>query len=59
MEKQYVMPAPGLKVRDPQTRRHIADVGQWVPLDQFWLRRLADGDVVAATEPATPEESPK
>jgi hypothetical protein len=43
----FVMPAPGLKVRDPRTKRTIPDEGIEVPdTDSFWLRRLADGDVV-------------
>lgn len=56
MEQMFVSPAPGVKVRDPQTLRHIPDAGQLVPRDSFWLRRLADGDVVE--HQSRPDEEP-
>lgn len=42
----HVRPAPGLKVRDPITKRHLPDHGKEVPSSTYWLRRVADGDVV-------------
>jgi hypothetical protein len=45
-----VYPAPGLKVRDPETKTHLPAHGADVDSnDLFWARRLRDGDVV--TEP--------
>ena len=45
-----VYPAPGLKVRDPETKAHLPLHGLEIdPNDLFWARRLRDGDVV--TEP--------
>jgi hypothetical protein len=41
-----VKPAPGLKVRHPETKRHIPESGCDVPETSYWLRRLARGDVV-------------
>lgn len=43
-----VRPAPGLKVRDPHTKRHIADKpeGVEVPETTYWLRRIRAGDVL-------------
>ena len=53
----FVMPAPGLKVRDPKTKRHIPDEGIEVPdTDTFWNRRLADGDVVEFIPAEQPKE---
>ena len=49
----FVKPAPGLKVRHPETRQHIPDEGIEVPeTDTYWARRLMDGDVVLVTPPA-------
>ncbi|TWA90699.1 uncharacterized protein DUF2635 [Azospirillum brasilense] len=42
----YVKPKPGALVRDPVTRQPLPDTGAEVPSDQYWMRRLADGDVV-------------
>lgn len=43
----FVKPAPGLKVRDPQSMQHIPEAGLEVAdTDPFWARRLRDGDVV-------------
>jgi hypothetical protein len=47
----FVKPAEGLKVRDPDTRRHLPEEGAAVPRSTYWLRRLRDGDVVAASAP--------
>lgn len=52
----YVVPVPGISVRDPVTYEPVPAVGAWKPRDQFWLRRLADGDVVVGEPPAEPEE---
>jgi hypothetical protein len=49
------MPAPGRKVRNPVTRRHIPEEGIEVSeSDIFWCRRLIAGDVVLVelAEPA-------
>jgi hypothetical protein len=52
----FVTPAPGLKVRDPKSGLHLSADGQRVPRDSYWLRRLADGDVIEATAPAAAKE---
>jgi len=49
-------PEPRLKVRKP-IGKHLADAGEWVDRDSYWLRRLADGDVEEATPPAEPSAS--
>lgn len=44
----FVKPALGMKVRDPETRRHLPEAGAEVPPTTYWLRRLKAGDIVAA-----------
>jgi len=51
-------------VRDPITREPLPSDGACKPLDTYWCRRLADGDVVdaaAAIKPAltTVQRSPE
>jgi hypothetical protein len=48
----FVKPAEGIRVRDPVSRFHIPATGVEVPENQFWTRRLLDGDVVRADPPA-------
>lgn len=47
-DTKFVKPAPGLKVRNPETGLHLPDEGDQVPLTTYWRRRLKDGDVVDA-----------
>lgn len=51
MKTLYIKPAPGLKVRDPRTGEHLPEDGAEKPKIRYWLRRLADGDVVKASAP--------
>lgn len=53
MEPQtvFVKPAAGRNVRDPATKKHIPAEGIQVPRSSYWLRRLRDGDVLAAEAP--------
>ncbi|WP_303845274.1 DUF2635 domain-containing protein [Aeromonas sobria] len=41
----YLKPAPGLVIKKPDGSKLAAD-GEKVPRTSFWLKRLADGDVV-------------
>ena len=41
-----IKPRLGLLVRDPATYRPLALEGEDKPRDQYWMRRLRDGDVV-------------
>lgn len=45
MDQIFVKPAPDLKVRKP-VNGYLAPDGEWVNRETYWLRRLADGDVV-------------
>lgn len=52
-DRIFVKPAaPDLRVRDPDTGRHLPAEGAHVPRSQYWLRRLAAGDAVEAAPPA-------
>lgn len=43
-----VMPVAGRAVRDPLLRDLVPPEGRTVPRDEYWLRRLRDGDVTEA-----------
>ncbi len=48
-------PGTTLIVRVPNTFAVLPDAGEEVPETAYWLERLRQGDVIAATEPtATP-----
>jgi hypothetical protein len=52
MSTIYIKPtSPKIPVKDPETRRPLADEGEHKPKSPFWMRRLRDGDVVEATPP--------
>ena len=61
----YVVPAPGLKIRDPDLKDLLPDAGRDVPNTDYWQRRLRDGDVVievakkSAASPKIPDRSNK
>jgi hypothetical protein len=52
-ETMWVTPVPGRAARDPRTMQPLPPEGRSVPVhDQFWLRRVRDGDATASdTEP--------
>ena len=60
-----VKPAAGLRVLDPHTRRELApDTAHNLPDNEYWMRLLRDGDVIAvepaehgSVEPAEPAAS--
>lgn len=53
-----VKPAPGRKVRDPITKRHLpADRFTAVPANTYWTRRVQAGDVVQETAAPKPAKS--
>ena len=52
-----VKPAEGRLVRDPVTRAELPAKGKTVPRNAYWLRRLADEDVVeVSAAPAAKSE---
>jgi hypothetical protein len=51
----HIKPKLGLIVRDPVTYRPLAVDGEDKPRDQYWMRRLRDGDVVLAKQ-SEPED---
>ena len=47
----YVVPLPGMLVRFPKTKSCLPESGGWVPAENYWLRRISDGDVREAQPP--------
>ena len=47
----YIQPEAGLNVYDPERKDFIPAGGRDVEPNQYWLRRVVDGDVVHATPP--------
>jgi hypothetical protein len=47
----HIKPAPGLRIADPQSGEYLPEAGALMPRSAFWLRRLADGDVVEGSAP--------
>ena len=55
--RMHIKPRPGLIIRDPGHRgRLLPSEGRVVVVDEFWLRRVADKDVVASA-PVSAETS--
>jgi hypothetical protein len=49
-----VKPARGLAIRDPDLLDLLPAEGREVPRNDYWLRRLADGDVREVEAKAAP-----
>ncbi|MBI9079191.1 MAG: DUF2635 domain-containing protein [Pseudodesulfovibrio sp.] len=47
----FVKPKKDLKVRDPQTGRHLPSEGAGVEQTSYWLRRIKAGDVEKTKAP--------
>lgn len=48
----YVKPIAGRQVPDPDHGGFLPEAGRKVEPNQYWHRRLNDGDVIEATPPA-------
>ena len=46
MDKVFLKPKEGLRVKDPKTMQPLPPEGKRVKLDTYWLRRLKAGDVI-------------
>jgi|TARA_A100000171_G_scaffold52114_1_gene69094 hypothetical protein len=46
MTKMHVVPVAGRSVPDPELGALLSPEGRVVLKNQYWMRRLADGDVV-------------
>jgi hypothetical protein len=55
-DKIYIVPAPGLKVRDDRTLELLPGEGAWKPKTSYWLRRVKVGDVLES-KPQRPPAS--
>lgn len=45
----FVKPKSGLKVRDPDRKDYLPEVGREVPPSLYWTRRVRDKDVVVSS----------
>jgi len=46
MERVYLKPSPGSRVRDPVTKEVLSEMGKEVNLSSFWVRRIQMKDVI-------------
>lgn len=53
----YVVPVDGSMVRSPRTMTLLPATGGWVPAENYWLRRIADGSVREAMPPEAKKET--
>lgn len=51
-ERVMMYPRPGVRVKDPITLKPLAEEGEMKAKNQYWLRRIKDGDVLLG-KPAT------
>ncbi len=56
LDRLFVKPAAGLKVRDDASGQHLPPEGKDVPDTPYWRRRLRSGDVVRVEPPAAPSD---
>jgi len=47
----FLIPKPGLIVRDPSSGALLPEGGAWKSANEFWLRLLRDGDVTEGKPP--------
>jgi len=55
----FVKPASGRTVPDPTRGDALPPEGRNVEPNQYWQRRIADGDVVEAKQPEAQASQPK
>jgi hypothetical protein len=48
----FVKPVAVRQVPDPDRGDHLPEAGRNVEPNQYWLRRLDDGDVIEVAQPA-------
>ena len=51
MDTQFLKSAPGIKIRDPQTKKYLPEDGALVEMNTYWRRRTAAKDVVVVEQP--------
>lgn len=57
---QYLVPAQGLSVLDPETGRPVPAEGKRVRMTPFWQRRVAEGSMVVGERPKpAPQPEPQ
>lgn len=59
MKTIFIKPASDANVRDPITKQHLKAEGENKPETNYWLRRIAAGEVVEVVQPAAAKAAPK
>ena len=54
MRRAFLIPKPGLVVRDPDTLQSLPADGASVAVTPYWLRRITAGDVSEGHKPTKP-----
>jgi hypothetical protein len=57
MKEMLYLARKGLIVRDPVTRKPLAEEGEMKMVNTYWLRRIKDGDVVRTKTIEAPAEA--
>ena len=57
MTKVFLVPNPGMKVRNPRGG-YLKDEGETVTLDRYWRRRIAEGGCAPGETQSAPGEEP-
>ena len=55
----FLKPQKGVMVYDPARGDSLPDDGREVEKNQYWLRRIADGDVIETTAAGKQNPAPK
>lgn len=55
----YLIPKPGLRMRDPQSLQLLPEEGAELPLTSYWRRRINDGDVSIGKPPRASAKTAK
>lgn len=58
-EQIFVTPAPGMKVRHPDTKKYIKEAGEHVDRSSYWTRRQIAGEVTISSPKKTPAKKKK
>lgn len=51
--KIFVTPKEGLSIVKPETAQHLKAEGEHVVQSTYWLKRIAEGDVILSLEKET------
>ena len=59
MDRIFIKPAEGLRVKDPNTKEPLPKEGKQVQKSIYWLRRINAGDVLLVEAPKPSKHTSK